>query len=102
MPERIVEPQFVSEDRTADRRIEVPDALDLRDVGQIIVGIKRPAAREVRARARLTEAWRRAVIGRPAALGEVTERLSAERIAAVARHHVDADAALSHLGRIGA
>ena len=37
VPERVVEPQLVALDRAADRRVDVPDLLDLVDVGQRVV-----------------------------------------------------------------
>ena len=43
-----------------------------------------------------------AVVGREVFAGEVAEELPVERVAAVARHHVDAHAALAHFGGIGA
>jgi len=102
MSEGVVEPQFVAEDRPADGGIDVPDALDLGDVGQPIVGIERRAAGQVRACAGLTDTGRLAVVGSPAGVGEVAECLTAERISAVAGHHVHAQPALAHLGGIGA
>ncbi len=106
VPERVVEPDLVLHDRAADRRIDVPDLLDHVDVGERVVRVERLAAAQVRARARLQdavdEAGRAAVVGLEAFAGVVHDDRAAERVAAVARHHVDAHAALAHFGRIGA
>ena len=48
------------------------------------------------------DAGRAAVVRREGLAGPVAEELPAELIAAIARHHVDAHAALAHLGGVGA
>src|SRR5262245_652033 len=93
--ERVVEPQLVAEDWSPDGWIDVPDALNFRDVRQPVVGVERRAAREIRSRAWLTDAGRLAVVRCPTTVREVSKYLTTERIAAIFRHHVHAKAALA-------
>ena len=99
--ERGVEPELVPHDRPAERRVEVPDVLDLADVRQLVVRVVGEVAPEVlcvQARPmpgelQLSDAklrWRSC------------QNDAAERVAAVLGHHVDAHAALAHFGRVGA
>src|SRR5687767_4520269 len=86
-----LEPEPVALDRTANARIEIPDLPDFADVADHVVRVVEGAAAQVAAQvARL-----------PSFAGEVPEHRSAEGIAPVLRNHVDADAALRHLGGIG-
>ena len=87
-----VEPHLVAPDRAADGRVDVPDLLDLADVDEPVVRVVGEVAGEVVAE----------VVGDPVLGRAVGHDRSAEGVAAVARHHVDADAALPHFGGVGA
>ena len=106
VPERVVEPDLVAHDGTANRWIDVPDLLDHVNVGQRVVGVEGLAAAQVRARAGLADAVDdargAAVVGAEVLARVVHDHRTAERVAAVARHHVDAHAALAHFRRVGA
>ena len=101
--ERRVEPDLVLRDRAADRRVEVPDLRRATlTLVRLLFGVEGRVAGEVAARARLAERRRPAVVRRPRRRRVVAEHDAVERVAAVLRHHVDAHAALAHLGRVGA
>src|SRR4029079_17861029 len=74
--EREVEPHLVAFERTANRRVEVPDALDLPDAGE--AAILQP----------LIE-----IVTVPSFVAVIAEEGAPERVAAFLRNHVDADAA---------
>ncbi len=80
-----MEPERIFLERPADRRIEVPDLLDLPDTLEATIF-------EV-----LIE-----VVAVPFVVGEVAEERPPERVAALFRNHVDADAAGLRLGRVAA
>ena len=103
IPERAVEPRPVADDRPADADVRVVVLGELADVGEEVVGlVEGRVAGEVLAGARLTDTRRPAVVRRPARRRVVADAEAVERVAAILRDHVDAHAALAHLGRIGA
>ena len=85
-------PDFVLDDRSTDRGIEVPDFVDDADVRETVRRVEGEIAGKVAPQ----------VVALPVAGRVVADDHTAKRVAAVARNHVDADAALRHFGGVGA
>src|SRR5439155_13940693 len=103
IPESRIEPDAVLDDWPAHARTEIVVLRQHADVGEEIARlVEGRVAGQIRLGTGLPDARRAAIVRAPGLRRVVAEDDAAEPVAAVSRHHVDADAALTHFGGVGA